>query len=876
MKRLILFIAVMALSVGAFGQDWSFVKFGNMEYYPNSCYFFNADSGLYVGQNGAVMYTTDGAESGEIVREPQTSSDPSWYSVDFANDTLGYACGSKGFIFKTTDGGYTWTEVGDTTNYTMTLYKIAVVNENLVYVAGASGTILKTTDGGATWEKSSFSFETDGTVRSLDGGLAFCNADNGVVASKSSKSAGATWYTHDGGNTWTLVQLDFPATVGSKKNYDVAAVGDSTIVVCGYGYTVFVSRNGGETYQQIGETTGKNVYFQDISALDENTFVAGGMIGHVAITTDGGATWTDIDIPVANTIKTIGFVNSQIGYVFAGEGQWFKTTDGGASWTNILDWPNLNLKALAVSEGGKLLVGGHRGNTSLSNDGGQTWSYLDNHLTGFIDWIYTAAFANETIGLIGGRSGKLFRTADGGATWALLDSADNPMRSAGKSIYAIRFLDENTVLAGGSSGKIMKSTDGGATWTEIPNGGTNSVYDFWKVSSKQVIASASSGKIYISNEALDAFSEAHDYGTMNMREVEFHGDNGVVVATKGYIYHTTVAKWDTLEQVFVDPDGDDLLSVTFVNDTVVYAVGEHGKIYTSNDGGVTWERDPSPYEEQLERVAYVNNKIWAVGSNGLIIMKNLGQTTGLYINEFMASNDAAVADENGDFDDWIEIYNGNGYSVNIGGMYITDDLAAPLTWQIPDTNAAATTIMPGEFLLLWADKEPEQGILHVNIKLSSGGEQIGLAENMGGDTHFIDSLSFGPQIADTSYGRIPDGGNTWVSFYEPSPGWSNDTMGVVSVRERHNSVVTSYTLSQNYPNPFNPSTTIKFALEKAGKTTLTIYSITGQKIATLIDKRVKAGQVEVHWNASHLASGVYFYELKSGSFKAVKKMLLVK
>jgi len=876
MKRLIPLLAVMAMAVSSFGQNWSIAKFGNMEYYPNTCYFFDANTGLYVGQNGAVMYTTDGTQSGYIVREPQSSSAPSWTDVGFANDTLGYACGYKGMIFKTTDAGYTWTEVGDTSNYTMSFYKIAVVNENLVYVAGSSGTLLKTTNGGATWEKIAFSFEANGSVRSLDGGLAFCNADTGVVAAKTNSAGGATWYTHDGGNSWTLVQLNFPYTVVSKKIFDVDAYGKSTFVIAAYGYTVFLSTDAGETYQQIGKTSSEGVYFQSIQALDANTFVAGGMIGHITMTTDGGATWKDMDLPVSHTIKTLYFVNEQTGFVFAGEGQWFRTHDGGATWENILDWPNVTLRALAVTPGGKMLVGGYRGNTSLSTDGGQTWSYLDNHLTGFTDWFYSAAFATETVGLIGGRKGKLFRTTDGGQTWALLDSAANPMRSSGKSIYTIYFLDENTALAGGSSGYIMKSTDGGATWTLLPSGGSSTIYDIWQVSSKQVIACASSGKIFISNETVDAFSEAHDYGTMTMRGVRFRGDNGVVVATKGYIYHTTVARWDTLEQVFVDPDGDDLLSVTFVNDSTVYVVGEHGKVYTSNDGGLTWEQDTDEFDSQLERVAYVNNKIWAVGYHGLVVMKNLGATTGLYINEFMASNNANIADENGDYDDWIEIYNSNGYSVNIGGMYITDDLGDPMAWQIPDTNAEATTIMPGEYLLLWADKEPEQGILHCNIKLSSDGEQVGLAEMRDGAVHFIDSLTFGPQIADTSYGRMPDGGDTWVSFYEPSPGWSNDTMGVVSVRERYNSVVTHYTLSQNYPNPFNPSTTIKFSLAKAGRATLTVYSVTGQKIATLFNKRMNAGQVEVRWNASRLASGVYFYELKSGSFKAVKKMLLVK
>ena len=74
-------------------------------------------------------------------------------------------------------------------------------------------------------------------------------------------------------------------------------------------------------------------------------------------------------------------------------------------------------------------------------------------------------------------------------------------------------------------------------------------------------------------------------------------------------------------------------------------------------------------------------------------------------------------------------------------------------------------------LVLWADKQPEQGVLHVNIKLSSGGEQIGLTDPNG--TTVIDSLTFGPQTTDVSYGRLPDGSDNWQFFQNPTPGAPN-------------------------------------------------------------------------------------------------------
>jgi len=86
----------------------------------------------------------------------------------------------------------------------------------------------------------------------------------------------------------------------------------------------------------------------------------------------------------------------------------------------------------------------------------------------------------------------------------------------------------------------------------------------------------------------------------------------------------------------------------------------------------------------------------------------------------------------------------------------------------------------------------------------------------------------------------------------------------------------SFALEQNYPNPFNPSTKINFTLGKPANVKLVVYNILGQKVATLIDTRMDVGPHTYEFNASKLASGVYFYKLEAGDFRSVKKMLLLK
>jgi hypothetical protein len=85
-----------------------------------------------------------------------------------------------------------------------------------------------------------------------------------------------------------------------------------------------------------------------------------------------------------------------------------------------------------------------------------------------------------------------------------------------------------------------------------------------------------------------------------------------------------------------------------------------------------------------------------------------------------------------------------------------------------------------------------------------------------------------------------------------------------------------FTLVQNYPNPFNPSTSIKYSLAAQSLVSLKVYDILGSEVATLVNTVQGTGAYEVNFNASNLASGLYFYTLKAGNFTSTKKMMLLK
>ncbi len=99
---------------------------------------------------------------------------------------------------------------------------------------------------------------------------------------------------------------------------------------------------------------------------------------------------------------------------------------------------------------------------------------------------------------------------------------------------------------------------------------------------------------------------------------------------------------------------------------------------------------------------------------------------------------------------------------------------------------------------------------------------------------------------------------------------------VTGVDDEDGSTPVEFKLNQNYPNPFNPSTIIKYAIGSRQYATLKVYDVLGNEIATLVNEEKPAGTYEVKFDASNLSSGIYYYQLKAGSFIQTKKMLLVK
>ena len=212
----------------------------------------------------------------------------------------------------------------------------------------------------------------------------------------------------------------------------------------------------------------------------------------------------------------------------------------------------------------------------------------------------------------------------------------------------------------------------------------------------------------------------------------------------------------------------------------------------------------------------------------------------LLINEVLASNDALLFDLNGEDDDWIELVNTTNTTIDLAGFYLSDDPLNLMAWAFP----AGTTIPANGYLLVWADKDTLQQGLHANFKISADGEYVYLSNGL--NVH--DQISFGPQIANISYGRCPDAGLDFATIL-PTPLANNNCN--IAIQEMEVLQV------QVYPNPFLD---VLHIVSHEEQVQITVRNINGQILQT---QQINSGKHQL--DASSWASGLYLIELLSAA-----------
>jgi len=211
----------------------------------------------------------------------------------------------------------------------------------------------------------------------------------------------------------------------------------------------------------------------------------------------------------------------------------------------------------------------------------------------------------------------------------------------------------------------------------------------------------------------------------------------------------------------------------------------------------------------------------------------------LYINEFNASNKNVKKDEYGEYEDWVEIYNGSEQEVWLADYFLSDNMGSPGKYRFPEAY-----INPGGFFLVWLDGQDEQGENHASFRISKEGEELRLSEQPSSGFRLVDSVSFGLQESDISMGREVDGGAEWILFPSPTPNYSNLSTGKVE----NQFIAEPLTI---YPNPVSEGV---FYFNR--RVTGAIYNMLGKKMMEI--KNAEMAHVPL------LIPGIYIFRSSEG------------
>jgi hypothetical protein len=221
----------------------------------------------------------------------------------------------------------------------------------------------------------------------------------------------------------------------------------------------------------------------------------------------------------------------------------------------------------------------------------------------------------------------------------------------------------------------------------------------------------------------------------------------------------------------------------------------------------------------------------------------LAVVEGLVINEIMAANSFSVADQDAEYDDWVELYNGNNYSINLNGYYLSDNENEPTKWSFPNV-----TIAPNDYLIIWCDTAGgTQAGLHTTYRLSGDQEEVYLSDQL---VITVDAVHYVNMPNDQGYARVPNGTGT-MRYQDHTYEASNQLPSVVS---DFNTVSTI----RVYPNPSNSRVYILGATEE-----IYVHDIMGKEIFS--DKDVNSVDI------SNWESGIYFVKSGDSVVKIIKQ-----
>ena len=887
----------------------------------NSVYFINDSTGWAAGEDGMFLSTNDSGNTWTIPLNNINDLKETILDIQFVDEKVGWVAGIHGTIFRTLDAGITWDM--QSSKVSNLLFASHFYDADTGWVVGVNQKILKTTNAGDDWIEQTAPFKNRNlqSIHFIDDRNGWIAGDNNVLLKTT--DGGEYWYDKSLNNDMNFKSVYF------SDEFNGWGVGENGRIT--------KTSDGGESWENQDIRTGKDLESVKFANTSQGWLV--GSTGAFFKTIDSGEYWLEFETGINERLLSVYFPHPDIGwlvgeggrilrfnisktfnpippeenYVFGlseKDGQIYVTLTAGISTFSTVSnvvavKPNPTEQweqATIMLQGFKKLQGLNYpyqwGTVGLFGPGyimenDQHIIFSDDKIKsvssipGTDDFLYINGSMlhknnnSDVLGYIGDdphtvyaindsvyyTAGDLiYRTIDAGSTMENLGNA-------GVNVNDLDFLSEVVGFGAADSGRIIKTTVSGNLWFPAldPISSFDHITNVYFVSNRLGYMQTSNTRPTITYRSIypeqfwtelntvdttfyniDKFyvtpSELHTYlldeddslyqieadtiksTVMHVRDFSFIDDNVGWYIDSNSIYKRTLAQvededkpeWEWLWawQWILQKEFENypvFNTVFFRNASLGIIAGDYGKILKTTDGGNTW-RDISVAGEHVK---------------------------GVY---FWDDNYGYAGDVNGGF-----------YSTTDGGK----------TWIERDTESY------GEInsIQFFSDKKgfavSEKGIL--------------ITTDGGGDLTLYDSPLYentgNTQKTTSLYGRKIDPNNLFYARGKNILAANNIKRGTITSAHIDNLTdftPVEYKLNQNFPNPFNAQTTISYTLPEVAHVTLKIYDILGRQTSVMENSMKDAGSYKVTFDASNIASGVYFYRLEAGNFFDIKKMILLK
>ncbi len=765
-------------------------------------------------------------------------------SIHALDMSTAWCVGDSGAILATIDGGSNWICISSGTS--QSLRSVFFLNSMTGWTCGYGGIILKSIDGGDSWTSM-----TSGTTSNLNS-IFFPSADTGFAVGPSvtlkSTDGGTSWVslisvsgsalyfssglkglatnssgtlsrTTNGGSAWFTNVVAYPS-----NRYDVSFTDTLTGWVSGFGTSVNKTTNGGDNWTTQPTGLSGFPYLYGIDFVDPSTGYSVGSSGIIIKTTNGGSNWSAESSGTVNSLNKVKFVDALYGWAVGDKGTILLTTNGGSTWSHqTWQYTSPFSQTYSINDVEFLdeLTGwsvGFLGTVNKTSDGGRTWSSAS---SASFNWLYSLSFLNEgDTGFVCGRLGTIEKTTNSGVNWTLNSAITSQHLN---SIVVKKFAGDTleTAWCAGNNGTLLLTNNGGFTWGTVAT-------------------------LTTTND----LNSVHVWDKLNV----------IVAGNSGSVFKTTNGgiNWTSLSP----GTSENIRSIHFISSLTGFICGTGGMLRTTTDGGSTWSPQSSGVSGTLNSITFEdvdNENGYSVGDNGVILSTtNYGSVWFVESSGGSVTLNSVFAKSNHSGPD--------GPIVGIAGtigkfLRRLSPIALPveltyLTASVNDNNITLNWETSGEINNLGFQIQRSSG---------SGWSVIGFVSGKG-TTNMPSHYRFTDNglLPGTYFYRLKQtdiNGN--YRFYE--------TDGQVSI-----SAPDSYNLEQNYPNPFNPTTKIKYSLPNSENVTLSVFDMTGREVSSIVKGYQKAGSYSVDFRPVGLASGVYVYVLKTESFSASRKLMLIK